>query len=93
MNDSHGFPCHLPRPLIFGLIALFLLFPVGLLAQAVNIPDANLESVVRDALEKPTGEITQADMESLTELTARGGGVVDLAGSRACDQPDLSESV
>jgi len=46
-------------------------------AQGVEIPDPALHAVIRQALEKPLGEITIADMESLTELRAdmasRGG--------------------
>ncbi len=39
-------------------------------AQVVDIPDAGLRDAIRTALGKPTGDITVADMESLTELDA-----------------------
>jgi hypothetical protein len=39
-------------------------------AQVVEIADPGLESAIRTALGKPTGEITAADMESITELRA-----------------------
>ena len=39
-------------------------------AQTVEIPDPGLQAAIREALNKPAGEITVADMESLTELDA-----------------------
>jgi Leucine-rich repeat (LRR) protein len=46
-------------------------------AQVVEIPDASLRDAIRTALGKPTGDISVADMESLTtldaSLSARGG--------------------
>lgn len=39
-------------------------------AQVVTIPDAGLQEAVRAALGKPTGDITVADMEGLTNLDA-----------------------
>jgi internalin A len=39
-------------------------------AQVVEIADPGLESAIRTTLGKPTGEITAADMESITELRA-----------------------
>ncbi len=38
--------------------------------DVVNIPDPELQNVIRDTLNKPTGDITVADMESLTVLDA-----------------------
>ncbi len=46
-------------------------------ATPVSIPDPTLETAVRDALGKPTGEITDADMATLTSL---GAGPTGLAG-------------
>lgn len=39
-------------------------------AQSVEIPDPELQKAIRSALGKPKGNITGADMESLTELNA-----------------------
>ena len=46
----------------------------------VNFPDANLELAVRQALNKPTGDITDADMETLTTLSAFNREIVNLQG-------------
>lgn len=43
---------------------------VGLDAQTVEIPDAELVTAIRIAFEKPMGEITVEDMDGLTELDA-----------------------
>ncbi|MCY2953590.1 MAG: leucine-rich repeat domain-containing protein [Planctomycetota bacterium] len=48
--------------------------------KAVAIPDPNLEGAVRDALQKATGEITDVDMEGLTELWAASKGISNLSG-------------
>ena len=40
-------------------------------AQTVDIPDPGLHAAIRTALNKPTGDITIADMESLTVLDGR----------------------
>ncbi len=47
-------------------------------ADPVTIPDAGLRSAVREALSKPSGSITCADMEELTYLTS-GDDFGDLA--------------
>ncbi len=65
---------------IFTILFAVLFWTGAVCAQTVNIPDPNLESAIRDALEKPEGDITVADMESLTELWAGNKGIEDLAG-------------
>jgi TolB protein len=42
--------------------------------------DTSLEAAVRTALQKPTGPLTQSDLESLTQLAARNRGIARLAG-------------
>lgn len=54
----------------FVAVFLGLLFSISLSSQTVEIPDACLEMAIRHNLKKPVGEITVADMESLTELDA-----------------------
>ncbi len=49
-------------------------------AQTVNIPDANLLAAIRIALDKPTGDITDADMLLLTQFDAPSAGIADLTG-------------
>ena len=46
----------------------------------VYFNDANLESAVRSALDRPTGDITDADLLGLTCLTAGGLGIQNLNG-------------
>lgn len=50
------------------------------IAQTVSIPDEKLEIVIRDAIGKPTGDITQEDMEKITKLNLSGKGVKNLTG-------------
>jgi internalin A len=52
------------------LQAAFSLATMTITAQVVNIPDPGLNAAIRQALGKPTGEITVADMEGLTGLDA-----------------------
>lgn len=60
---------------------LFLLLSVSLsYGQTITIADSALRSVIRDLLEKPSGAITQADMESIIFLDASGRGVENLSG-------------
>jgi hypothetical protein len=49
-------------------------------ANAVSIPDENLLAAIREALRKPTGDITAGDLLSLTDLDARNSGISDLTG-------------
>ncbi len=44
------------------------------------IPDPNLEQAIRDELNKPEGDITEADMESIITLNASQKGIEDLTG-------------
>ncbi len=68
------------------LLASVLLTLSATTALPVEIPDPELEAKIRSALDKPTGEITQADMESLTILNATASPahyIVDLTGLEA----------
>ena len=49
-------------------------------AATVVFPDANLETAIREALNKPTGDITTEDLAGLTVLDAAWRGIQDLAG-------------
>lgn len=49
-------------------------------ATVVTFPDPNLEAAVRQALNKPTGGITDVDMAGLTILGAGSDGVSNLQG-------------
>jgi hypothetical protein len=54
--------------------------PAAHAVTVVMFPDAGLESAVRSALAKPSGDITDVDMESLTELHPNELGITDLSG-------------
>ncbi|MCH3965162.1 MAG: leucine-rich repeat domain-containing protein [Clostridium sp.] len=46
----------------------------------VTFKDSNLEKAVRDAINKPTGDIYKSDVEKITELNAEWMGIQDLSG-------------
>ena len=50
----------------------------------VTFPDPNLETAIREALNKPEGAIYTSDLESLTELDAYRKGISDLTGLEYC---------
>ena len=50
----------------------------------VQFNDSNLEQAIRNALNKPTGDIYASDLEQLTELQALGLGISDLQGLEYC---------
>ena len=59
----------------------FLVFPLTVSAQNVNIPDANLRAVIAETLDKaPQAPITRADMVRLTRLQAHNRDISDLTG-------------
>ena len=51
---------------------LNLQFMLPLRAQEVFIPDEEFQAAIREALESPSGDITSAQMQSLTRLEAGG---------------------
>jgi Leucine-rich repeat (LRR) protein len=48
--------------------------------DVVTFPDTNLEKAIRKQLNKPSGDITVLDMESLRALDARNFNITDLTG-------------
>jgi internalin A len=48
--------------------------------DVVVFPDANLEAAIREALSKPEGHITVADMKTITSLIAPSKGITDITG-------------
>ena len=50
----------------------------------VTFPDANLETVIREFLNKPEGAIYTSDLESLTRLSIYKEGISDLTGLEYC---------
>jgi Leucine-rich repeat (LRR) protein len=78
-----------------GMMALMLI--MGLLTMAgtpglvqadgdplVIFPDPNLEAAIREAINKPTGDIYQSDLEELTEFSAEIRHIVNLTGLGHC---------
>jgi len=55
----------------------------------VVFPDSSLEAAIRDAIEKPTGDIYDADLFGLASLYARFRGIRNLEGLQYCT--DLTE--
>ena len=62
----------------------------GASGEVVTFPDPNLEAGIREAIEKPTGDIYQSDLEALTALHGLGGSfyseknIQDLSGLEYC---------
>jgi Leucine-rich repeat (LRR) protein len=54
--------------------------PQAATSTVVTFPDANLETVIREALNKPSGDITSDDMKTLTSLSAFQRGIKNLTG-------------
>jgi len=57
---------------------------VAKLVEVVTISDPGLEQAIRDALSKPAGYLTEADMESLTSLDASSRNIANLGGLQIC---------
>jgi internalin A len=65
---------------------LTLLIPASLVRAdtVVVFPDLNLEAAIRQAIEKPTGDIYESNLATLTDLDANGRGITDLDGLQYC---------
>jgi len=70
------------RPLVPTLLALTS-FVASTLAQEVSIPDPGLNAAIREALQKPSGPLTEQDLLSLTNLNARNRNVSSIEGLEA----------
>ncbi len=73
----------------FNLIGLCILISLisgccFLQGSSIVFPDRALEIAVRSALNKPFFILCTGELASLTELTARGMGIVDLRGLEYC---------
>ena len=53
--------------------------------EVVHIPDCNLETAIAEALNKPAGSITYADLKDLYELNAEKRNIRDLTGLEYAD--------
>jgi internalin A len=52
--------------------------------QVVTFPDANLETAIREAIDKPEGDIDVCDLAGLTSLDARWRNITDVTGLEHC---------
>jgi len=52
--------------------------------QVVDFPDPNLEQAIREAINKPTGDIYDTDLIGLTSLNAEQRGIANLEGIQHC---------
>jgi formylglycine-generating enzyme required for sulfatase activity len=68
---------------IFCLLSLWIGFVVPVGAQEVSVPDPALNAVIREALQKPAGPLTQQDLLSLTILDASNRSIGSAAGLEA----------
>ncbi len=67
-----------------GLVVL--LIPVSSVKadSVVTFPDPNLEAAIRQAINKPTGDIYQSDLVGLTSLAAESDNITNLTGLEHC---------
>ena len=69
------------RTVVRTVQALFLTsFLASALGQEVSIPDPGLNAAIRDALQKPTGPLTEQDLLGLSVLNAAGRNITSLQG-------------
>ncbi len=78
--------CHklLMAIILISLLAMVLPASVAVAQDPVDIPDANLESAIRDELNKPSGDIYESDLATLTSLHATGRDIINLTGLEYC---------
>ena len=50
----------------------------------VNFPDPILDTAIRQAIDKPSGEIMFSDLKELTAFDSEGNGITDLEGLQYC---------
>jgi hypothetical protein len=68
-----------------GIAVLIALVSLVSMADSVMIfADGDLEAVIREAIDKPTGDIYESDLAGLTTLDAEGGSVSELSGIEYC---------
>src|SRR5437667_11775559 len=70
---------------VFFLLGTLILsgFIASTRAQEVFVPDTGLNAAVRDALQKPSGPLTEQDLFSLTNLNASGRNISSVEGLEA----------
>jgi hypothetical protein len=69
---------------LISLMALLVPFPVARADEVATFPDPHLQARVREAIEKPVGDIYRSDLTGLTNLSANSEGITDLSGLEYC---------
>jgi len=69
---------------LMSLLAMLFPISVAMAQEIVTFPDPNLETAIREAIGKPTGDIYQSDLVGLTGLDASSRGIVNLTGLEHC---------
>ena len=70
----------MPKLVLFMLPLLFLTLIIGTIGcdeESGLFPDPNLEEAIRDAIDKPVGEIKDYDLVPLSQLSARDKGIAE----------------
>jgi internalin A len=75
MNWSTHFACC--------AIGLWTCFALSARAQEVSIPDPGLNAAIHQALQKPSGPLTESDLLSLTNLPAGSRNISSVKGLEA----------
>jgi Leucine-rich repeat (LRR) protein len=58
--------------------------PTQDVAASTIFPDKNLDAVVREAINKPDGDVTISDVQGMIELDANNKGITNLEGLEYC---------
>ena len=67
--------------LLLCMILIIVMMPLTVLsASTVKFPDPNLEAAIRDAIHKPSGEITLTDVKDITKLDAESLDISNIEG-------------
>ena len=53
-------------------------------STGVTFPDANFETLIRETLNKPTGDITNTDLATITELNGDSKNIYNISGIEHC---------
>ena len=89
------------RKKLIGIVAACIIVVVALIAslsghgpagdRVVTFQDPNLDTAIREALNKPSGPIHASELAGLASLTAGDSGIEDLSGLQYCTNlTDLS---
>jgi hypothetical protein len=66
------------------VITVVLVMSLSGRGSAVTLPDPNLETIIREALNRPSGPIHSSALAGLASLTAPDSGIGDLSGVQYC---------